>query len=169
MVIPNENLPIPSGTANYITHNYQQYNSTLATLEIYLAQFKTKYFERIEALQHNEAFLDEELDKALRQINPLEALDDVNSFCVNKYRGKLPDLNIIKTNLATCDTNANNAYNSIIVAPLTTLRNLRNYYANQFTNELKACQKRHENNETLYVNCVLTTVVICSFDQRWIV
>lgn len=167
MQIPNENLAVPSRTTNYITQNFQQYNGTLSTLEIYLSQFKIKYFERIETLQLNEDFLDEELNKALRQINPLEALDDVNSFCVNKYRGNLPELNIVKTTLASCNEKANNAYNSIVSAPLTTLRNLRNYYANQFSNELKACAKRHENNETLYGNCVVTTVVICSFGNYY--
>lgn len=133
-------------------------------LEESLANFKTNFYARLDVIAFNIELLEAKLEEVDNKLNPLVLLDDINDYCVHKYRAKLPQIAQLTTKLKECTLKGNNAYSGLVSAVETTVRNLKNYYTSTLTSAVNDCRKKHAGHftETNYTQCISTAVTNAS-------
>ncbi|XP_037951007.1 uncharacterized protein LOC119681791 [Teleopsis dalmanni] len=159
------NLTTTSRVDFFVIHHQRQLAANTKALDEKLEDFKKSYNSRLDTIALHGDFLQAKLNELENKLNPLELLEDVNDYCIQKYRSKIPVWATIKTNLGNYIAKANQAYASLVSGAASTLQNLKNYYANQFANGLKDCKKKKEtetNYTICFTNVVKTTTAVTS-------
>lgn len=143
---------------NYILQHQRQFEDHIKGLENHLEDSRKYFNMRLDVIEFYNSVVDVKLQDMQDKLDPMEMLGDVNDYCVEKYRGRIPAEGVMKENLKVCINKAKTAFTPMLNAAENTLRNIKNHYNNQFTNSMKDCKKKFEKNESKYQNCAATGV-----------
>ncbi|XP_054746933.1 uncharacterized protein LOC129252763 [Anastrepha obliqua] len=144
----------------YHMHNQRQFTVNVKELEQSLLNFKASYHARLDVIGLNIDLLETKLEEVDNRLNPLMLLDDINDYCVQKHRVKLPQITQLTIKMKKCTLKGTNAYAGIVSAAERTLRNLKSYYTNTLASAVNDCKTKHAGNfaESNYTTCVSTAV-----------
>lgn len=142
----------------FYLHHQHQFGTNMKELEQSLVDFRAKYYARLDVIAYNVEVLETKLEEVDNKLNPLVLLDDINDYCVHKYRAKLPQIAQLTVKMKECTLKGNNAYSGLVSAAEATVRNLKSYYTSNFATAVNDCKKKHTGHftESKYTQCILT-------------
>uniref|UniRef100_A0A6P4FGM1 Uncharacterized protein LOC108051838 n=1 Tax=Drosophila rhopaloa TaxID=1041015 RepID=A0A6P4FGM1_DRORH len=135
---------------NYILQNQRQYDAKLKLLEDQLANFRTLFAKRIEALNMQADSMQFKLEEAAARLDPITLIDPWSKQCVQNYSVAIPTIASARSSIIKCAENLNGVLNS----PESTYNSLNSYYKNNLKNALNQCVKLHPNAHFNYTLCV---------------
>ncbi|XP_073820177.1 uncharacterized protein isoform X1 [Musca autumnalis] len=143
---------------NYVLQHQRQFEDHIKDLDNQLENMRNNFNMRLDVVEFYNVVVDVKLGELQNKLDPMEMLGDVNDYCVEKYRGKIPAEGTIKETLKTCINKAKTAFTPLLTSPENTLKNIKNHYNNQFTNAMKECKRKFSKDETKYQNCAATGI-----------
>ncbi|XP_011181842.2 uncharacterized protein LOC105211870 [Zeugodacus cucurbitae] len=154
------NLTTTSRADLFHMHHLRQFGINVKELEQSLVDFKDKYHARLDVIGYNIELLETKLEEVDNKLNPLMLLGDINDYCVNKHRAKLPQIAQLTIKMKECTLKGTNSYNGFVSGAEATVRNLKNYYTSNFATAVNECKKKHANQlaERNYTQCISTAV-----------
>ncbi|KAL9898871.1 uncharacterized protein ACN427_006808 [Glossina fuscipes fuscipes] len=138
---------------NYILQHQRQFEQQLKDIDRQLEDFRSSYALRLSVIEAYDQIVADKLKEMENKFYPLEMLNEVNDFCVEKYRDKIPIAHSVKSNLKESMRKASSALSAIVKNPEDTLKNMRNHFVAQFTNGIKECKRKFEKIEAKYHSC----------------
>ncbi|XP_016989585.2 uncharacterized protein LOC108051838 [Drosophila rhopaloa] len=135
---------------NYILQNQRQYDAKLKLLEDQLANFRTLFAKRIEALNMQADSMQFKLEEAAARLDPITLIDPWSKQCVQNYSVAIPTIASARSSIIKCAENLNGVLNS----PESTYNSLNSYYKNNLKNALAQCVRLHPNAHFNYTLCV---------------
>ncbi|XP_018784348.1 PREDICTED: uncharacterized protein LOC108966069 isoform X1 [Bactrocera latifrons] len=144
----------------FYLHHQRQFAINVKELEQSLVDFRAKYYARLDVIAYNIELLETKLEEVDNKLNPLVLLDDINDYCVHKYRAKLPQIAQLTVKMKECTLKGNNAYSGFVSGAEATVRNLKSYYTSTFATAVNDCKKKHAGHytESNYTQCISTAV-----------
>uniref|UniRef100_A0A1B0ACM9 Uncharacterized protein n=1 Tax=Glossina pallidipes TaxID=7398 RepID=A0A1B0ACM9_GLOPL len=139
-VMPEAWYSSQSATArvdNYILQHQRQFEQQLKDIDQQLEDFRNSYTLRLSVIEAYDQIVADKLKEMENKFYPLEMLNEVNDFCVEKYRDKIPIAHSVKSHLKECMRKSSSALSAMLKNPEDTLKNMRNHFVAQFSNGIK--------------------------------
>uniref|UniRef100_A0A1A9VUU0 Uncharacterized protein n=1 Tax=Glossina austeni TaxID=7395 RepID=A0A1A9VUU0_GLOAU len=113
---------------NYILQHQRQFEQQLKDIDRQLDDFRNSYVLRLSVIEAYDQIVADKLKEMENKFYPLEMLNEVNDFCVEKYRDKIPIAHSVKSHLKECMRKASSALSTMLKNPEDTLKNMRNHF-----------------------------------------
>uniref|UniRef100_A0A1B0BQV0 Uncharacterized protein n=1 Tax=Glossina palpalis gambiensis TaxID=67801 RepID=A0A1B0BQV0_9MUSC len=113
---------------NYILQHQRQFEQQLKDIDRQLEDFRSSYALRLSVIEAYDQIVADKLKEMENKFYPLEMLNEVNDFCVEKYRDKIPIAHTVKSNLKESMRKASSALSAMVKNPEDTLKNMRNHF-----------------------------------------
>lgn len=138
----------------YILQNQRQYDAKVKSYEDQLANFKTLYSKRLEAINVQADLMQLKLEEASARLDPIALMDVWSKQCVQNYSSSIPTVTAMRAAIVKCPETINGVLNNVE----STYNSLKNYYDKNLKNALAHCKKVYTTALLNYTLCVTNAV-----------
>ncbi|XP_017051034.1 uncharacterized protein LOC108094772 [Drosophila ficusphila] len=139
---------------NYILQNQRQYDAKIRQMDDELANFRTLFAKRIEAVNLQADLVQLKLEEATARLDPITLINSWSKQCVQNYSATIPTVIVARASITKCAESISGVLNS----PESTYNTLNNYYKNNLKNSLAQCLKQHPKSLFNYTLCVTKVI-----------
>ncbi|KAH8275418.1 hypothetical protein KR026_006753 [Drosophila bipectinata] len=138
----------------YILQNQRQYDAKIKSYEDQLANFRTLFAKRLEAINLQADSMQLKLEEASARLDPIALIDGWSKQCVQNYSSSIPTVTASRAALVKCTESINGVLNNVE----STYNSLKSYYANNLKNALANCNKVYTKALLNYTVCVTKVI-----------
>lgn len=143
-----------SSLDGYILQNQRQYDAKVKSFEDQLASFRTLFSKRQEVINVQADLLQQKLEQASAQWDPIALIDGWNKQCVQNYTSTIPTVTVMRTAMAKCPE----AITGVLNNAESTYNSLKTYYDKTLKTGLANCNKVYTTALLNYTICVTKVV-----------